>query len=31
MEVFTAENGADALDAVRRITPDVVVADVNMR
>src|SRR5579862_1890168 len=30
MEVFTAENGADALDAVRRITPDVVVTDVNM-
>ena len=30
MEVFTAENGADALDAVRRLTPDVVVTDLNM-
>jgi two-component system alkaline phosphatase synthesis response regulator PhoP len=30
MEVATAENGTAALDAARRITPDVVVTDVDM-
>jgi YesN/AraC family two-component response regulator len=30
MEVFTAENGNLALDAVRRAVPDVVVTDVDM-
>ena len=30
MEVFSAENGAQALDAVRRVMPDVVVTDVDM-
>jgi len=30
MEVFTAENGEDAIEAMRRITPDVVVTDINM-
>src|ERR1051326_682378 len=30
MEVFTARNGADAIDAVRHITPDVVVTDLNL-
>jgi len=30
MEVATAENGVQALDAVRRSAPDVVVTDVNM-
>ena len=30
MEVFSAENGAQALDAVQRIVPDVVVTDVDM-
>jgi CheY-like chemotaxis protein len=30
MEVFSAENGAQALDAVRRVVPDVVVTDVDM-
>ena len=30
MDVFTAENGTVALDAVRRAVPDVVVTDVNM-
>ena len=30
MEVFTADNGASALDAARRVVPDVVVTDVDM-
>ena len=30
MEVFSAENGAQALDSARRLVPDVVVTDVDM-
>jgi len=30
MEVFTADNGATALEAVRRLVPDVVVTDLDM-
>ena len=30
MEVFTAENGTLALDAVRRVPPDVIVTDLDM-